>query len=120
MAQHNITGEQGEKLAAEHLMQKGYQILETNWCFKNVEIDIIAQKDDTLIIAEVKTRTGSYFGEPEVFVKRDKQKHLVKAANAYIEKNNLDLEVRFDIVAIVITKEQTRINHIPSAFYPLI
>ena len=73
-----------------------------------------------LVIAEVKTRSTNYFGEPEAFVTKKKQAHLIKAANAYIEKNNLDLEVRFDIVSVLKKGEIYKVNLIQNAFYPLV
>jgi len=117
MAEHNETGSNGEILAINHLKQKGYTVLETNWRFKNLEADIIASIGNTLVVAEVKTRTGNYFGEPEIFVDKQKQKNLIKTANAYVQKNNIDLEVRFDIIAIVLKNSNPSINHIEDAFY---
>ncbi len=119
MAEHNETGKKGEKMAAAFLENKGYTILETNWRFLNLEADIIAQTGQTLVIAEVKTRKSNYFGEPESFVNRQKQKNLIKAANAFIERKQLDLEVRFDIVSVVLNDDSS-IKHIEDAFYPLL
>ncbi len=119
MAEHNQTGVDGEALASAYLSQNGYEVLEKNWRFQHAEIDIIAQKADTLVIAEVKTRKSSFFGEPEEFVNRQKQKHLIKAANAYIEKNDLDMEVRFDIISVLVTGDKHRVNHIEDAFHPI-
>lgn len=119
MAEHNITGKKGEEMAADFLASNGYEILETNWRFMHLEADIIAKKEKTLVIAEVKTRKSSYFGEPESFVTKQKQKNLIKAANGYIERNNIDLEVRFDIVSIVLN-DSTAVKHIEDAFYPLL
>ncbi|MBI3502614.1 MAG: YraN family protein [Bacteroidetes bacterium] len=119
MAEHNDTGIQGEELASAYLEGKGYTILEKNWRFGREEIDIIAQKDETLVVAEVKTRSGNFFGEPEEFVNRQKQRNLIKAINAYVEKNNLDLEVRFDIIGIILTGNNHRVNHIEDAFHPI-
>lgn len=119
MAEHNITGQKGEQMAAEFLEKQGYKILETNWRFLNLEADIIAEKSKTLVIAEVKTRKSNYFGEPESFVTKQKQKNLIKIANAYIERKQLDLEVRFDIISVVLN-DQTSIKHIEDAFYPLL
>jgi putative endonuclease len=116
MAEHNDTGTKGEQLAATFLKNKGYSIKETNWRFKNLEADIIATIDKTLIIAEVKTRKSNYWGEPETFVNKQKQKNLIKTANEYIQRNNLDLDVRFDIVSITIGNNQMKINHIEDAF----
>jgi putative endonuclease len=120
MAEHNETGQKGEILAADYLKNKGYTILETNWRFKNLEADIIASKADTIIIAEVKTRSSNFFGEPETFVNRQKQKNLVKAAHEYIERNGLEQEVRFDIISIVMNSSGNTVNHIEAAFYPLL
>ncbi len=118
MAEHNDTGTKGEELAAVFLKNKGYSILETNWRFKNLEADIIAADNKTLVIAEVKTRKSNYFGEPETFVNKQKQKNLIKTAQEYIQRNQLDLEVRFDIISIILGENNTKINHIEDAFYP--
>ena len=119
MAEHNQTGTTGEELAASFLEKKGYSVLEKNWRFGHEEIDILASKDSTLVVAEVKARKSNFFGEPEEFVTRQKQKHLIKAANAYIEKNNLDLEVRFDIISIILSGNEQKIFHIEDAFHPI-
>ena len=87
MNENQKTGIEGESKAVGHLRGLGYEILETNWRFGQEEIDIIARDKAFLVIAEVKTRSTSYFGEPETFVNKKKQAHLIKAANAYIEKN---------------------------------
>ncbi len=116
MAEHNDTGKQGELLAVNSLKDKGFEILETNWRFKNLEADIIAKKDDCLVIVEVKTRQSAYFGEPETFVNKQKQKNLIKTANEYIERSKLEVEVRFDIISVIIGKQQHQINHIEDAF----
>ena len=119
MAEHNDTGSKGEQLAAAFLVEKGYHILETNWRFKNLEADIIASIYKTLVVVEVKTRKNNYFGEPETFVNRQKQKNLIKAANEYIKLNKMDLEVRFDIISVIMNDTQS-VNHIEDAFYPTI
>jgi len=117
MAEHNELGKIGEKLAVEYLQKKGYEILETNWTFQKAEIDIIAQKENILAIVEVKTRTSIDFGLPQDFVKPKKIQFLVKAANEYIISNELDLEIRFDIVAIYKEGKEFKIEHIEEAFY---
>jgi putative endonuclease len=90
MADFHELGKNGEELAVRHLKSNGYEILETNWRKGSLEVDIIARKGNTLVIAEVKTRSTNYFGEPEEFVTRAKQKNLIKAANSYILQNNFD------------------------------
>ena len=100
MAEHNELGKLGEELAVEHLQKEGYEILDTNWTFQKAEIDIIAQKENTLAIVEVKTRSSLEFGLPQDFVKPKKIQLLVKAVNEYVVFKNLDVDVRFDIIAI--------------------
>jgi putative endonuclease len=117
MAQHNDLGKQGEKMAVEFLQKNGYEILETNWTFQKAEIDIIAQKENTLAIVEVKTRSTLDFGLPQDFVKPKKIQLLVKAVNEYVISNDLDVEVRFDIIAVHKEGESFVIEHLIDAFY---
>ncbi len=117
MAQHNDLGKKGEAAAVAFLIENGYTILETNWVFQKAEVDIIAQKDNVLIVAEVKTRTSIEFGLPQEFVKPKKIQLLVKAIDAYIDLNVLDLEVRFDIIAIQSNNNNFEIEHIKDAFF---
>lgn len=116
MAEHNKLGKKGEELAAEYLMLKEYEILERNYRFQKAEIDIIARRNNTLIVAEIKTRSTPEFGNPQDFVRPKQIKQMLKAINHYIEEEDLDLEVRFDIIAIIRNKAGTRIEHIQDAF----
>ena len=84
MAEHNDLGKKGEMMAEAHLLKNGYTIVEKNWRFGRAEIDIIAQKDHTLAIVEVKTRTTDWFGNPQDFVNHKKKGLLINAANEYI------------------------------------
>ena len=117
MAEHNELGKLGEELAVDFLQKNGYDILETNWVFQKAEIDIIAQKENILAIVEVKTRSTIDFGLPQDFVKPKKIKLLVKAVNEYVISNDLDVEVRFDIIAIHKEGKNYKIEHIDDAFY---
>jgi len=120
MADQHDTGKLGEAIAQSYLLSKGYSILETNWQSSHREIDIIAQKNDVLVIVEVKARKTAFFGEPEEFVTRSKQKLLVSAANHYISLNNLDLETRFDIISVLFKGNSHVVHHLKDAFYPTI
>lgn len=116
MAQHNELGKLGEKLGVIYLQEKGYVILEKNWRYLKAEIDIIASKNNTLIIIEVKTRTSDFFGNPEDFITKSKIKLLITAADAYIQQKNMDAEVRFDVISIVKNRQKTELKHIKQAF----
>ena len=117
MAEHNELGKLGEELAVEFLRKDGYEILETNWTFQKAEIDIIAQKENTLAVVEVKTRSSLEFGLPQDFVKPKKIQLLVKAINEYVVSKNLDIEVRFDIIAVHKEDKSYAIEHLKDAFY---
>ena len=116
MAQHNELGKKGEQLAIDYLIKKGYTIRDKNWRFQKAEIDIIAEKDNILAVVEVKTRSTDYFGNPQDFVNPKKIKLLVSAINEYVISKDLDIEVRFDIIAIIKTLKQTKIEHLKDAF----
>lgn len=116
MAQHNELGKKGEELAVEFLQKNGYKILDKNWRFKKAEIDIIALKKDVLAVVEVKTRSTSYFGNPQDFVNQKKIQLLVEAINEYVISKDLDVEVRFDIVAIIKNNQDFNIEHLEDAF----
>jgi putative endonuclease len=120
MAEHNEFGKAGEEIAAEYLKKKGYKILATNWRSARNEIDIIALDKDFLVVVEVKTRHSNFAGEPETAVTRDKQKALIRAANTYIRQNGVENETRFDILSILVVKEQVTVHHIEDAFYPML
>ena len=114
----HLLGKLGEAFAAEYLIKKGYQILERNWRSGHKEIDLIALENNTLVITEVKTRKSDEFGDPEIAVGRDKQQMLIRAAEAYVRYKHLDVDIRFDIISIVITDGEPMIEHIEDAFIP--
>jgi len=118
MAKHNELGKKGEELAKKMLIEKGYDILETNWRFDKDEIDIIAKDGDELVIVEVKTRSTDIFGYPEDAVNSKKEFFLIRATESYLVENNINVDTRFDIVAIIHNNNETKIHHIIDAFYP--
>jgi len=118
MAEHNETGKSGEDYALEYLLKKNFDILEKNWRHNKDEVDLIAVHKNCLVIIEVKTRSTLYFGEPQIFVNKKKQAFMIRAANAYIMKKDIDLETRFDIVSVILSGDKVSIKHIEDAFYP--
>ena len=120
MADHNLLGNKGENAAAEFLAAKEYRIKARNWRFGKLEIDIIAEHDNMIIFIEVKSRSGTHFEQPFEAVTKKKQKSIIKTAGAYIEKFEIKLEARFDIISIVEQNSKLEIEHIEDAFYPLV
>ena len=117
MAEHNELGKKGEQLAVDFLIENNYEIIERNYRFDKAEVDIIAQKGNILAIIEVKTRSTIDFGNPQDFVKPKQIQRLVKAVDEYVTTNNLNVEVRFDIIAIVKERKSFNIEHLENAFY---
>lgn len=114
-------GKTGEALACTFLSEQGYKVLEKNWRYRQAEIDIIAENETFIIFAEVKTRSTSTFGKPEIFVTKTKQRHILRAANAYLIEKNIEKEARFDIISILFPRGGTpQIDHIPEAFSSVI
>lgn len=118
MAQHNLLGKKGEMLAARYLLDKGYAILEYNWRCGHKEVDIIAKERDTVVFVEVKSRATDAFGDAVDAVTPAKISRLISAADAYVQRKNIDLNIRFDIVTVVGDGECHAIEHIEDAFYP--
>ncbi len=120
MSEHIDIGKQGEKIAAEHLRQKGYTIHTQNYFFGKAEVDIVAEIDNTYVFVEVKTRQSSYLSDPEFMVPMKKQKQVIKAADAYIKEFDLENESRFDIITVIINQEYSKVDHLEDAFYPTV
>lgn len=117
MAAHNELGKIGEQLAYDHLIEKGYIIKERNWRSQKAEIDLIAQKGGTLAVVEVKTRSTDAFGEPKDFINRKKIRLLISAIDRYVCLKRLDVEVRFDVIGIIISGGVIEIEHLEDAFF---
>lgn len=117
MADHNELGQIAEDLAAEYLAKKGYRIIVRNFRFKKAEIDIVSEKDNLIIVIEVKARSTDFFILPHEAVTKTKIKSIVSAANHFMEEFNKDQEVRFDIISVLPDKTgKLTIEHIPDAF----
>ncbi|UAM97937.1 YraN family protein [Polaribacter litorisediminis] len=116
MADHNELGKKGEKLAIDFLIKNEYKILEKNYRYLKAEVDIIAKKGAVLAVVEVKTRSTDYFGDPQDFITPKKIKLLLSAVDYYVVQRDLDVEVRFDIIAIIHQKNETKIDHLKDAF----
>ena len=117
MANHNELGKKGEEFAIDFLVKAGYKILEKNYRYRKAEVDLIVQKNKTLIAVEIKTRSSDFFGNPALFLKTKQQQRIVEAINYYVKHNNLDVEVRFDVISIVKKKGRFEIQHLKNAFY---
>ncbi|MFZ4862669.1 YraN family protein [Sphingobacterium sp. Mn56C] len=115
MAKQQEYGKYGEELAVQHLMALGYTLLQRNWRYGHLEVDIIARDGDVLLFIEVKSRSTTAFGHPADFVDLQKQRFLLEAADAYLAASLFDGEIRFDIVSVYL--DSKLIEHIKDAFW---
>lgn len=118
MAQHNTLGTEGEQAAAEFIIKQGWTVRERNWKMGNLEIDIVAETPGRLHIVEVKTRSHDDKFDPMKAVGPAKQRHLINAANGYINYYHLKMEIEYDVVIVVGQPGSFKIQFIPDAFYP--
>jgi putative endonuclease len=105
MTHHKLTGNKGEIIATNYLQEKGFEIIENNWRYKLLEVDIIASRHNRLHFVEVKTRTNTKFGLPEDSISQAKMNHLKKAAEEYLYQHPEWLKIQFDVIAITLNKE---------------
>ena len=106
MAQHNLLGEEGEKIAVKFLKSKEYIIHHINWRMGHLEVDVIADNGKELVFVEVKTRSSEEYGKPEESVNEKKEMDMITSADVYLESLELEIPVRFDIVSIVLNNQK--------------
>ena len=112
------TGTIGEKLAADYLSKRGYHIRERNYRTREGEIDIIAEKDGTLVFVEVRTKTSKAFGSAEESITERKKKRLIALAEAYLSDcGEQPTSCRIDLIAIKLDADGRliRLNMIENA-----
>ncbi len=117
MGKHNEFGKEGEQIAVDYLIKKGYQIKCRNYRYLKSEIDIIAQKEKILAIVEVRARSNDRIISIADTITPKKIKLLVAGADHYITEANLDVEARFDIITILRNNKIFKIEHLEGAFY---
>ena len=116
-------GQNGEELAADYLMKRGFRILHHNWnLHKGCELDLVATKDNQIHFIEVKTRSRvtSFSGRPEEAITEAKLRNLVRAIYRYQNMYHVDMEMHIDAIGVVYSSEQDyTINFMPDiAFMP--
>ena len=111
-------GAESEKLAAEYLQSRNYEILQQRYRFNRKEIDIVARKDNTIAFVEVKAARTDNFGSPESWVTPAKQKNIFLAAQGYMSEHDCEgCDFRFDVITLRKEKGEIKLNHLKGAFY---
>ncbi len=112
-------GQQGERLAADYLRQRGYALLEANFRIGRMgELDLIAKKDGTICFVEVKTRRSTRYGVPSEAVTATKQQTILRLAQIYLSMKGLsESPVRFDVAEVYSNGNGFRIEYLENAFW---
>lgn len=116
MTENIKKGMEAEDIAAKFLTEQGYIIVERNLRHGPHEIDLVMQRGNWMVFAEVKMRSSMAFGPPEVSVTWKKRKNLRNAARWYIFHRKWEGNIRFDVVAITVIAGKTDIRHFEDAF----
>lgn len=110
-------GQTGEAVAAKYYIQKGYLLLNHNYRTRMGELDLILYREDTVVFAEVKTRSRAGKILPREAVGPAKQRRLIAAAAQYLQKSPYaDSRIRFDVVEVIPQDGAWRVHCIPNAF----
>ncbi|MCM1490527.1 MAG: YraN family protein [Muribaculum sp.] len=112
-------GRQAEIIVCHWLRSKGYTVREQNWRPKTSksEIDIIAQKDDTLAFVEVKARSDTDI-DPAEALTADKIRSLSRGANSYLDTQEFDFFYRFDVATVSGNADSYTLDYLEDAFIP--
>lgn len=102
MRAKDVLGREGELAAVRYLEQEGFRVLDRNWRCQDGEIDIVATERRSLVVCEVKTRSGTRYGEPIEAVTRAKSKRLRRLAICWLTAHGVRFEqVRIDVIGLL-------------------
>lgn len=87
-------------MAAQFLIESGYQVIERNFRTRFGELDIVAKDNGVLVFVEVKAKSSARFGSPGEMINNKKQHKLKNMAEAYIVEQKYEGPWRIDAVLI--------------------
>jgi putative endonuclease len=115
----HVVGRLGERLAEEHLLEQGAQLLERNYRINYGEVDLLFRHEDELVAVEVKTRDVEDLEQPEEAVRWDQLRRIARAMATYAtDEDLLDIPWRIDVVVVVIQSDGSmlRLDHLRSVY----
>lgn len=115
MDYNGALGRRGEDIALEFLLERGYRLVARNWRCRHAELDIVVEDERYLRVVEVKSRRTNAIA-PIERVGSEKIKMIVRATDSFVRRYNIEKEVAFDIVSIVMGKRGPTIEYTPDAF----
>lgn len=111
-------GQGGENAAAQYYSENGYVVAERNWRCRHKEVDLICTKGNQLVIVEVKTRSAESADQPFEAIRPAKARHLITAAQYYIDEKGINPDVRFDVVWVTESRDTYYIEVSENAINP--
>lgn len=110
-------GESAESSAAQYLVERGYQLRERNFKTRLGEVNLIVERDSTVVFVEVRYRRSIAWGSPEATVGKLKRRKLLYAAMEYVQRHRLEnRSLRFDVLSISEARGRLRFEHFEAAF----
>jgi putative endonuclease len=111
-------GRRGEDLAADYLARTGLVVLSRNWRCREGEVDLIATDGQRLVVCEVKTRSGTGYGEPSEGVTPAKAARIRRVTAAWLRAYRVGwCEIRFDVLAVLCPQQgPVTVEHLQGAF----
>ena len=116
--ERHTLGKLGEDLACAELTRRGYAILARRYRSRFGEIDIVSERNGTIVFVEVKARTTSRRGDAAEAMTVWKRRRVAAMAVDYLAwTGRSDHRCRFDVIAIDgIGTDQMRMRVIENAF----
>lgn len=117
-------GDIGENIACKDLLEKGHTILERNYRYSHLEIDLITLSENGIHFVEIKSRTAPLYDNPQNSVNYRKQQNIIKAAKHFlstsqiINLSNID-DIHFDIFTIIFDGFNIETKYIENAYFPM-
>ncbi|HEX2232019.1 MAG TPA: YraN family protein [Thermoleophilaceae bacterium] len=119
-------GARGEEIAARHLEQRGYKIVDRNFRTRYGELDLVAAGDGCLVFCEVKTRVERSRSSPlgplaSVGPRKRRQVRLMAREWLGARRSRLARglpELRFDAIGVTLDRggELVALEHLDGAF----
>ena len=113
-------GRHGEDLVRRFLIEEGHTVLDRNWRYGHLELDLVTMDANGIHFVEVKSRRTPMQAEPEESVNATKRRRMVRAAEGYLRVKGLeDMECSFDVASVTFDGQRTEIRYLPEAFIPI-
>ena len=110
-------GRSGEEVATRFFKSRSFAVLGRNERLPGGELDLICRRGSLVVFCEVKTRRTGYFGEPSEAVHHAKQARIKRLAAQWLARERPGpVDIRFDVVSVIVRHGRTLIEHIPDAF----